>query len=541
MNYPIFDINRRTVDRLKLDIMKKIQLIWVLVFLFLLQGCSLEKEEYDKITPDNFYKTEQDARLAVAALYYNSITKVGTWSPGLFVQNINSIQEVTDIAAGDMMMNSYGSNPWEFLRLHEWTETNGYGTNNFFHYYNHVSNARIVAKQIKEMTTISDDAKAKLHAEALAIGGWKAAMLYDLYGPLPYPTDEMLENPGDLEYPERPSNEEFVKVIESLFGEKNDLMDPDFGGNFGRMNKGIANFVLMRLHMLEAARTGDDSFWKKAKENAAEIIASGQYELQKKYSDVFAKSNQKSREIVFASPSDYSFNVNMWHSEALPNNYPSELNRGAGSWGGYKILWSFYDTFDSNDQRLSGIAASYTTDDGLVIDREHPHDNRHGVGDGAIPVKYELDDTEVGNFQEQDFIVYRYAEVLLSMSEILNELGETADVSAPVITQVANNGDILNSDGGNNAFSFINAVRVRAGLHPLKGLSKTELRDSLLMERGHELYTEGARRADLIRYQRMTNGGGYKKFDSDTNKFLFPIPVQYINEYKGNLKQNPGY
>src|SRR5699024_9316508 len=135
---------------------------------------------------------------------------------------------------------------------------------------------------------------------------------------------------------------EFVKIIESFFAKKDDLMAPDFGANFGRMNKGIANFVLMRLYMLEAARTENDDYWNRAKKRAEEIIASGNYELQKSYSDVFSKSNQKNKEIVFATPSDYSFNVNMWHSEALPNNYPSELNRGAGAWGGYKILWSFY-------------------------------------------------------------------------------------------------------------------------------------------------------------------------------------------------------
>ncbi|SKB80496.1 Starch-binding associating with outer membrane [Salegentibacter holothuriorum] len=521
--------------------MKKIQLILIIFLVSLLQACSLEKEEFNKITPDNFYNSEQDAKLAIAALYNNSITKVGTWSPGLFVQNINSVQLVTDISAGDMMMCSYGDNPWEYLRQHEWAENNGFGTNNFFHYYNHISNARIVANQIGEMTTVSEDKKSELMAEAFAVGGWKAFILYDLYGPVPYPTDEMLASPGDIEYPERPSNEEFVEIIESLFADKDKLMDADFGSNFGRMNKGLANFILMRLYMLEAARTGDDSFWQKAKESAEAIISSGSYELQRSYTEVFSKSNQKNREIVFATPSDYSFNVNMWHSEALPNNYPAEINRGAGSWGGYKLLWSFYDTYAPNDQRLSTIAASYTTDDGVLVNRENPVNDRHGVGDGAIPVKYDTDTDQVGNFQGHDFIVYRYAEVLLAMSEILNELGETDSVNAPIITQQANDGELLKSDGGNNAFSFINAVRVRAGLKPLQGLGKSELRDALLQERGHELYAEGVRRADLIRYQRITNGNGVKKFDEDTNKFLFPIPVGYINEYKGNLKQNPGY
>jgi hypothetical protein len=530
----------RTLNILKNNIMK-IKFIPILIILFLLQACTLEKEEFNKITPENFYKTEKDARLAIAALYYNSITKVGTWSPGLFVQSINSVQIITDISAGDMMMCSYGAQPWDFLKNQEWTESNGYATNNFFHYYNHISNARLVANQIGQMTAVSEVMKEQLQAEAMAVGGWKAAILYDLYGPVPYPTDEMLANPGSLEYPERPSNEAFVEIIESLFAKKDKLPDTDFGNNFGRMNKGIANFILMRVYMLEAARTGDANFWKKAKTSAEAIIASGAYELQDNYSDVFKKSNQKNNEIVFATPSDYSFNVNMWHSESLPNNYPSELNRGSGSWGGYKMLWSFYDTYEANDQRLSTIAASYTTDGGLLIDRAHPNDDRHGVGDGAIPVKYDTDDTQVGNFQEHDFIAYRYAEVILAMAEILNELGESATVSAPAISQITNDNQIVTSDGGTTAFSFVNAIRARSGLQPLQGLGQSQLRDAILTERGHEMYCEGVRRADLIRYQRMTNGGGYAKFNADPNKFLFPIPVGYINEYKGNLQQNPGY
>src|SRR5699024_5116520 len=259
--------------------MRKIKLILVLSFLVLLQGCNLVREDYNKITPNNFYKTEKDARLAVAALYNNSITKVGTWSSGLFVQNINSVQLISDIAAGDMIMNSYGDNPWEYLRNHEWTESNGYGTDNFFHYYSDISEARIVAKKIKKMDTIPGEVKDKLLAEAYAIAGWKAAILYNLYGSVPYPTDEMLENPADIKYPERPSNEEFVKIIESFFAKKDDLMAPDFGANFGRMNKGIANFVLMRLYMLEAARTENDDYWNRAKKRAEEIIATVNYEI----------------------------------------------------------------------------------------------------------------------------------------------------------------------------------------------------------------------------------------------------------------------
>ena len=388
---------------------------------------------------------------------------------------------------------------------------------------------------------INEATKRSFIAEASAIAGWKAYLLFDLYGSLPYPTDEMLENSTELVFAERPSTEEFVKIIEGFFSLKDDLMVPDFGSNFGRVNKGIANMVLLKLYMSEAARTGNVDFWTKAKNCAEEIINLYSYALLNNYSDVFTVANKRSAEIIYSSPSSYTFNGNSWHAEALPNNYPSKINRTVGAWGGIKLLWSFYDTFDKNDLRLSGMSVSYTTDKGILIDREHPFDFRHGLGTGPIPVKYEIDMSAVGVVSGWDMIVYRYADVLLSMAEILNELGINSNVNAPAMTQVGKDGIEYESDGGSNAFSFVNAVRVRAGLKPLSNLTKEQLRDAILMERGHELYCEGSRRRDLIRYQMMTNGEGYTKFDQETHKFLFPIPVQYINEYRGNIEQNPGY
>ncbi len=509
-------------------------IITFLSLLILSQGCELEMEEYTKITPDNFYKTEKDAQLAIAALYSNSFTG------GFFTASpYYGILNVSDISAGDMQTCSYNAN-FERLRNHEYTEVNGNYSENFFSFYNQISTARIVIKQLEQMT-INESVKKSLIAEANAIAGWKAYLLFDLYGPLPHPTEEMLENPSELIFPNRPSTEEYVTIIEDFFSMKNNLMNPDFGSNFGRINKGIANMVLMKLYMQEAARTSSINLWTKAKTCAEEIISLGVYELLDNYSDVFSVANKHSREIIYSSPSDYTFNGNNWHAEALPNNYPCKINRTVGAWGGIKLLWQFYDTFDQNDLRLSGIAAEYTTDAGLVINRENPFDTRHGLGTGPIPVKYEVDDNSVGTRSGWDMIVYRYADVLLSMSEILNELGTNSSVNAPVVTQVAKNGNIYQSDGGNTALSFANAVRVRAGLEPFNNIQKEQLRDSLLLERSHEFYCEGSRRRDLIRYQMITNDKGYKKFDVNTDKFLFPIPVSFINEYRGNISQNPGY
>ncbi len=512
---------------------KKYIIISLLLLTFTLnQSCDLTREEYNKITPDNFYKTETDAQLAIAAIY-NGLH-------GIFGNNEASITMINNVAAGDMMRGVAGTY-WDGLLQHQWSEDRGHYSDFLFRYYQQITTARIVAAEIEKME-IPDAIKLPLIAEAKGLAGWLAYLMYDFYGPVPFPTDEMIANPKDLVYPAKPSNEEFVQIIIDLFSEKDYLKEPDHGTFFGRMNKGIANLILMKLYMLEAGRTGNISFYNQAKILGEEIINAGWYELENDYSSIFSVSNQQNQEIIYARPCDYAFNGNGWHAQTLTNNIPSPINDGAGAWAVYKLLWSFYDTFNQNDLRLETIIAEYVTYNGILVNRENPLDNRHGLGTGCIAKKYDFDPGQVGTISGHDMIIYRYADVLLSMAEILNELEVSANINAPQVSQTAKDGTNLFSDGGTSAFSFINAVRVRAGLPSLaSNLTKEQLRDSILLERGHELYAEGTRRTDLIRYQRITNGQGYKIFDPDPNRFLMPIPASFINEYQGNLVQNPGY
>ncbi len=503
----------------------------VIIALLMSQSCDLTREEFNKITPYNFYKTERDATQAVTALY--------VYTHSMLTQASSSLA-VADHSA-DMARGTVGT-AWDDFFNHNWGPVSTYATDNLIKFHSEIQKCRIVAREIEAMK-ISDAIKNPLIAEANAIAGFIAYCLYDWYGPLPYPTEEMLSDPQTIEYPPRPTFEEMVTIIENLFSLKSDLMDPDFGSNFGRINKGIANTVLMKLYMLEAGRTGDAGFYQKAKSLGEEIVSSGWYKLENSYFDVFSIAKRKNREIIYARPCEPgSPSVQNWHAQWLPNNYPSALNRGVKSWGVFRLIWSFYDTFDQNDLRLETMAAEYVTDAGVHVTRENPVSDRHGVGIGPVGVKYEIDPNIVGNSNHHDLIVYRYSDVLLLMAEILNELGTNSNVNAPLVQQVAKDGTNLQSDGGTSAFSYINSIRVRAGLNPFPNdFSKSQLRDSILMERGHELWAEGMRRTDLIRYQRVTNGQGYKVYDAEEHKLLMPIPQSYIDEYRGNVKQNLGY
>ena len=89
--------------------------------------------------------------------------------------------------------------------------------------------------------------------------------------------------------------------------------------------------------------------------------------------------------------------------------------------------------------------------------------------------------------------------------------------------------------GSTEALDLFNQVRTRAGVEPFAELTE----ENMLAERGREMFYEGARRQDLIRFGAFGDEWEFKPA-SDGNKIIFPIPQAQINS-NPNLDQNPGY
>lgn len=129
-----------------------------------------------------------------------------------------------------------------------------------------------------------------------------------------------------------------------------------------------------------------------------------------------------------------------------------------------------------------------------------------------------------GNFTDTDFALFRIADVYLMYAEAT-----------------------LRGGGGSEgtAVGYFNELRMRAG-NPVS-VSSLNL-DMILDERARELYWEGHRRTDLIRYGRFTDGnyvwpwkGGVEGGVSTSGHLdLYPIPATDINA-NPNLTQNQGY
>jgi starch-binding outer membrane protein, SusD/RagB family len=89
---------------------------------------------------------------------------------------------------------------------------------------------------------------------------------------------------------------------------------------------------------------------------------------------------------------------------------------------------------------------------------------------------------------------------------------------------------------GETALSLVNRIRSTRNASALGGLTEKDL----LAERGRELYWEGWRRNDQIRFGTFNDPVDQRESKSDPSKTIFPIPQRAVDT-NPNLVQNPGY
>ena len=126
-------------------------------------------------------------------------------------------------------------------------------------------------------------------------------------------------------------------------------------------------------------------------------------------------------------------------------------------------------------------------------------------------MKYPIDYTG-GEQADNDYVIFRLADVMLMKAEAL-----------------------LRTNNAPAALIIVNAIRAKRGATPLTSLDL----QGLLDERGRELYWEGWRRQDLIRFGKFLEPWQEKPTD-DPKYLIFPIPAEQL-AVNPNLTQNEGY
>lgn len=179
----------------------------------------------------------------------------------------------------------------------------------------------------------------------------------------------------------------------------------------------------------------------------------------------------------------------------------------------YRLRTAFVNTMAANDSRNILIIKFYVNLSGVTV-------NLMATADNARSLKY-WDNGTIGNNSGNDVPVLRYADILLSRAEALNELNGRSQ----------------------QALDLINLVRVRSNvpaLLPADFSTKESLRDHILKERGWEFISEAHRREDLIRHGKFISSAIARGVSTKEYHVVFPIPQVEIDANKA-VKQNDGY
>ena len=525
-------------------------------------SCSdfLDRYPLEELSDESFWKTEKDAEMAVSNLY----NVLPTWDTD---EAINSDDAVHGIkwAAGNQSKGVYDPSDYG------WSGEYGY-----------IRQANLILEKIQEMD-LSEDAYKKLEGQARFFRAYTYFTLIRSFGAVPY-----IDNPLELTDVENitrtPKDEVYAKVMEDFDIAIANLPVQWDETNSGRITKGAAMAMKARAALYY-------NNWETAMTEAKNVMDLGQYELYDKdntgrYKELFWEVADGCDEFIlsvqFNAPTRTHYLIG-W--ECFPTL----------GWGGLNPTQSLVDAFeDINGAPITSEASVYdptnpfaNRDPRLEVNVLHDGETMYGVtikvaplsSSGNTGIGQHGDATATGYYQQKwldpsidpqstgwdmgkDWVVIRYAEVLLTYAEAKNELSPLDP----------------------SAFDAVNQVRRRVGMPGLQNTDPTkptycgtqdDLRKRIWNEWRVEFALEGGKRQwdirrwgiakdvlnapfEGLRYTLVDDPNAPKGDNGkkcilyvgeplklagshyEDHNYLLPIPQTEI-DLNPKLEQNPGY
>jgi len=493
----------------------------ILYLLFIIAGISFTGclKDFDPqitgvLSPLNFPQTEEEFEAYAITCYKPFGSKWGY--PGEDWENMFFSPEYGHLAMNDLSGDQFLAFPnwgghWEGFSKADFTFLRTQWVGSHYEKVRFITRMTKILDDLENADVLSPEKRDQLTGEVRMARGWTMFFLLHMYGPVPVILDpEQIGTEAEADQT-RPTQDFFASAISADLQYAADHL-PAEPGEYGRFNKGLALGTLMRHYLMEGE-------WALAEQKGRELLTMG-YALVDDYASLFRTATERNSETIWAVSCDVMAtgdnlegNFNAWSYYCYPNNMPG-IATGEG-WGPgvgvFTIPWEYYDSFAGNDERKGLLIPEWTTKNGQLRNRDNYP--------GAVVQKYP--DEDGPQFQGNDVVILRYADVLLMLAEAINQQ------SGPTL----------------EAIGFVNDVRNRSGIGDLSAgdtASKEAFNDAILRERGWELYFEGFRRWDLVRFGKWPDAliaAGKTPGPSH----LFPVPQYAIDVSNGTLTQTPGY
>ncbi len=464
-------------------------------------------------------------------LYYNlladDIISCSDGGAGTFTRTHFNLNEIT---ADECIISLKWNDPgYQSLNMNEWSSNNEWIYAAFAREF---FEAKMCAEFARDMRSqgskfFSEDEVTSRIAEAYALRGLAYYQMIDLFGRGPWITEESVT--GDI-----PETYDRVQLFNAVVDELKTYvpqLPPAAQQKYGRVSREAGYMLLAKLYLNAGVYTGTEMYAECAA--ACKQVVSTGIELAKEYKYLFCATNDKyvgNGEILWAVPQDQSYSTSWGGTtylttgcwiESAPESVLKALNAANYSpWSGVRIRPELSQALNGDNRRML-FEGDY---------QENVNDlaNYDETSCGYMCIKYSNspeddytntagknnNNTELSNI---DYPMFRLADTYLMLAEC----------------QLRG----VECDGLN----YLNKVRARAGMDPVNFLTD----DIVLHERQVELYMEGHRRSDLIRFGRYTGStynwswknGVLEGAAIPEYRALYPIPYQYV----ATVGQNPGY
>lgn len=498
--------------------MKKIvyfPLYVVLILTLLLSGCDfLNRSPYDSVDTSQGFQTLADAEAAINAAY----------QPLQWAKLYNMRIWTLDIIAGNSEVGAGGGSDGEetvdlanfiadadnFAALDLWRGPSP-----------GILRCNFVLQKVPAMN-IDETIKNRILGEAHFLRAHYYFLLVRLFGGVPLQT-EPADSDSDLLLPRASVEKVYELIVEDL--DQAVTLLPKRSSytleHIGRATKEAAMAELARVYLTHYQ---DYEHYQLVVDLCEEIRKMG-YQLEADYADLWNPSKQNGVESIFEVQYYGKTNYDFWSNEnqaSWLSTFTGPRNSGmaAGCYGWNQPTAEFVSQYETGDVRKEKTVF-YTgcpTFDGMTYSSAYSTT-------GYNVRKFLLTKTQSPDYNtsNQNWVVTRYADVLLMKAEALNEMGQTTLAEAPLYE-----------------------VRCRAGLtkrSDIEGLSQMQMREKIIHERRMELAFEGHRWFDMIRYKdnyALNFLHSIGKTAASSKHLLLPIPTQE-REANPKLTQNPGW
>tara|TARA_R110002051_G_scaffold63132_5_gene114963 strand:- start:85663 stop:87108 length:1446 start_codon:yes stop_codon:yes gene_type:complete len=477
--------------------------LYIFLIAISLIGCDefLDETPEDFITPQGFYKNEQQLNEAVSAIYNTNrgLMNDEHWRFGEN-RSDNSSFQYNNADRGGIPNEQVD----EFLMLAANPNIAGYWNTA----YSGISRANFALENIDNVDFTVEENREIRRGEILFLRSWFYFNLAQLYGDAPLVLSAG-DSPDEILASEFLDRVPVAQVYTQIMGDMTTaiaLLPNKSATDPGRATKGAALMLKAKMHMalkeFGEART------------LLEQMQGEGYALQSNYSRVFAPNNKNNSESVFEI--QYAFALGQgsdFVSRFVPFNSGNDIlgaNGPAGTRAGQnQPTQDLIDLYDSSDARFLHNISFYNGE---------PWMSKFNYGFVALG----------NNTQNVNFPMFRYADALLMLAECYNEVG------------------------GGDAAALVTQVRARSLTNA--SLSPAELVDldqTIADERRRELAFENHRWFDLVRTGKavevMTAHGIQQKAEKgtisvgayDNIRTLLGVPQGQVEEF--GFKQTTGW